>query len=95
VRLRRARRRPLTARDGDLVVDARLHARLLGMPLLAVDARIVVAPARPALAVPASSAPRLSRSSDGAAAGAAPELARAVRLIAEGSGLLDEASRIR
>jgi hypothetical protein len=94
VRVRRVRRRPLTARDGDLVVDARIHARLLGMPLLAIDARIVVAPARPALTVPARPIPILSRSPDGDRSAAVPELARALRLIAEGSSLLDEASRL-
>ncbi len=90
---RRAGRRPVAPREGDVVVDARVRARLLGMPLLTIDARIVVAPARPALTVPSVSAPALTRSRDGDQA--APELARAVRLIAEGSSLLDEASRLR
>ena len=92
---RRAGRRPVAPREGDVVVDARVRARLLGMPLLTIDARIVVAPARPALTMPSVSAPALTRSRDGDRPQAAPELARAVRLIAEGSSLLDEASRLR
>jgi hypothetical protein len=106
---RRAGRRPVVAAQGDLLIDGRLRARLLGLPLLDVDVQVVVAPARPALTVPPVAADRTglpgrpeSRSRWAAARTVAgtdesspPQLARAVRLIAEGSTALDEARRIR
>jgi hypothetical protein len=100
----RARRQPMMAREGDLIIDARVGARLLGMPLLTLDAHVVVAPARPALTVrPAGSLlpvptgdHRRSRRTGGGSATPSPrELARARRLLAEGSSLLDEARRLR
>jgi len=103
--VRRSRRQPPTIpREGDLIIDARLRARLLGLHLLDIDAQIVVAPARPPLTVTAVGARdravpgrdgdqamqrRIDMTSD---APAPPELADAMRLIAEGSNLLDEAT---
>lgn len=46
---RRGRRQPVAEREGDLVVRGRVHARLLGVPLLDIDAHVVVTPARPPL----------------------------------------------
>ena len=107
--MRRSRRQqqPTIPREGDLIIDARVRARLLGLHLLDIDAQIVVAPARPALTVTAVGARdravpgrdgdqamqrRIDITSD---APAPPELADAVRLIAEGSNLLDQATRHR
>jgi hypothetical protein len=39
----------LLAREGDLVIDGRIQARLLRMRLLDLDAHVVVTPARPPL----------------------------------------------
>ena len=92
------RRPPAVPRPGDLVIDGRLRARLLGLHLLDIDAHVVVAPARTGPTVRAvGSAGRarerqLDRRAVTASASASPpELAYAVRLIAEGSSLLDEA----
>jgi hypothetical protein len=110
---RRGHRRPAITRDGDLIIDGHVRARLLGLPLLDLDAHVVVAPARPALPVPASAFParRLAPPRSGnvdrarrppavarprASLGVPtpPGLAQAEHLIAEGTDLLDEASRI-
>ena len=109
--MRRSRLRQVrTPRQGDLVIDGRLRARLLGLHLLDIDAQIVVAPARTAPTLAAVGArSRAASSGDGASgkpemqrrvgtppgASAPPELAYAARLIAEGSNLLDEATRAR
>lgn len=97
-------REPRTARPGDLVIDGRLRARLLGLSLLEIDAHVVVAEARTPRAVRPAGAPSLRetgrasepgirrRVGSGADGPAPPELAYAVRLIAEGSSLLDEAT---
>ena len=45
IRRRRGRASPVAA-DGDLVIDGRIRARLLGLPLLDLDAHVVVGPAR-------------------------------------------------
>jgi hypothetical protein len=105
--VRRNRRQQTIPREGDLIIDGRLRARLLGVHLLDIDARIVVAPARTAVAVAAVGPQgragsgregehvlhrRMAMSPD---APAAPELAHAVRLIAEGSKLLDQAAPVR
>lgn len=96
----------MVPREGDLVIDGRLRARLLGLRLLEIDAHVVVAPARPALMVravgsagparPGSDSERgvYRRIGSGPDALAPPELAYAVHLIAEGSNLLDEASHV-
>jgi hypothetical protein len=97
-------------RQGDLVIDARVRARLLGLHLLDIDAQIVVAPARSAPTLAAAGTRRGGGSGGDGASGpqemqrrigissdspAPPELAYAARLIAEGSNLLDEATRAR
>lgn len=46
IRRRRSGRRSPIAADGDLVIDGRIRARLLGVPLLDLDAHVVVGPAR-------------------------------------------------
>jgi hypothetical protein len=102
--VRRSRRRqPVIPREGDLIIDGRLRARLLGLHLLEIDTRFVVAPARPVVTASAGTRSRaadrgelrmhrpIGPSSD---APAVPELTDAVRLIAEGSNLLDEATRV-
>ena len=106
--MRRSRRQqPTIPREGDLIIDGRLRARLLGLHLLDIDAQIIVAPARTAPAVAVVGTPgRAGSGRDGKPeihrriaispdAPAPPELAHAVRLIAEGSKLLNEAARVR
>jgi hypothetical protein len=77
--------------DG-VLVDACIRARLLGIPLLKVEATIVLAPA--GLAAPRASAPR-GVTIKGSAQPGPPgrELAEAVRSIHEGEELLAEARR--
>ena len=87
---RRARRAPVAVREGDTVIDARVRARLLGMPLLEIDAQVVVAPQRRAVAHAGAREARVLPT-DG---GAPPQLGRAVRLLAEGSQALEDARRI-
>jgi hypothetical protein len=111
----RARREPPVAREGDLIVDGRVRARLLGLQLLDIDAHVVVTPARPGLVgrarpvgtgerpVPSPIRPGGNRHRPGPGRGrpratrtgpTPPGLARAEDLIAEGTNLLDEATRI-
>jgi hypothetical protein len=103
--VRRGRHREHPApRPGDLVIDGRLRARLLGLHLLDIDAHVVVAPARTTRIArrggPSSLAGRdrareadvPQRTGTGPDGPSPPELAYAARLIAEGSSLLDEAS---
>jgi hypothetical protein len=85
-------------RPGDRVIDGRVRARLLGLPLLDLDAHVVVATARDGsgrdvidAGAPARRAVRDVRT-DGSAP---PELIRAVRLLAEGTSALDDARRLR
>ena len=92
---------PAVARDGDMVIDGRVSARLLGLRLLEIDAHVVVATARarPAVASPPAPPPASRRAGDGRAPiatdGVAPNaLSRAVRLLGEGSSALDDARRI-
>ena len=51
--MRRLRRQlpdaAVVAREGDLVIDGRIRARLLRLQLLDIDAHVVVTPARPPL----------------------------------------------
>lgn len=109
--MRRSRHRQVrTPRQGDLIIDGRVRARLLGLRLLDIDAQIIVAPVRTAPTLAAVGVRGRARSGgDGASgnhemqrsirtppgASAPPELAYAARLIAEGSNLLDEAARVR
>lgn len=80
------------------MIDGRIRARLLGMPLLDVDAHVVVSTARDGTGrdvIEADEpAPRsaLPVRADGTAP---PELVRAVRLLAEGRSALDDARRLR
>jgi hypothetical protein len=90
--------RHLIVRRGDRVIDGRIRARLLGLPLLDLDAHVVVATARDGTGrdvieanEPALGAVRPVRA-DGTAP---PELVRAVRLLAEGTTALDDARRLR
>ena len=95
----RSRRRAVTIpQPGDLVIDGHVRARLLGLHLLDLDAHVVVGNARPARG------PSPAVRADGrTGAIAAPEagdrnalpLARAQRLLAEGSTVLAGARRIR
>lgn len=93
---RRARRRrgPVVVHDGDTVVDAVVRARLLGLPLLEIDARVVVAPARHAAVLDAEGSPPSADGRSGAPA-PAPSLRRATRLLAESSRALEDARRLR
>jgi len=97
---RRGRRgdRLLIVGRGDTVIDGRIRARLLGLPLLDLDAHVVVSTARDRAGrdvieadEPALRAVRPVRA-DGTAP---PELVRAVRLLAEGTSALDDARRLR
>ena len=91
---RRAERLPVVRR-GDRLIDGRVRARLLGLPVLDIDAHVVVATAREGggRRVIESEEPMLrSAQVDGSAP---PELARAVRLLAQGSSALDDARRLR
>jgi hypothetical protein len=94
---RRTERLPVVHR-GDRVIDGRVRARLLGLPLLDLEAHVVVSTARDGTGrgvieadQPALRAVRRVQP-DGSAP---PELARAVRLLAEGSSALDDARRLR
>ena len=83
---------------GDLVIEGRVRARLLGVRLLELDAHVVVGNARRAEAV--TPAARDDGSSGVIAATAAGDrdalpLARAQRLLAEGSSVLAGARSIR
>jgi hypothetical protein len=94
---RRGRRSSVVPHEGDRVIDAQVHARLLGLPLLRIDAHVVVGPARPPIGPSAAMAERTEPAlppvtSDGAMP---PGLAQAVRLLDEGSSTLDDARSIR
>jgi hypothetical protein len=94
---RRAQRLPVVRR-GDRVIDGRVRARLLGLPLLDLDAHVVVATARDESGrdVIGAGAPARRSVRDVRADGSAPpELVRAVRLLAEGTSALDDARRLR
>ncbi len=93
----RARRALVVPQPGDLVIEGHVCARLLGLHLLDVEAHVVVGSARP---VPRTWAAE----TDGATAIAetgrtvdpdALPLARAQRMLAEGSTVLADARRIR
>ena len=90
------RRRRLS--DG-VLVDASLHARLLGLRLLTVDATIVLVPAdvagtsRTAHPAPQGPAPRPLGPAPSRSVAAGPRLAQAVRTINEAAELLAETRR--
>jgi hypothetical protein len=90
------RRRRLS--DG-VLVDASLHARLLGLRLLTVDATIVLSPADVAGTSPTAHpaverpAPRPLPASARRPVAAGPRLAQAVRTINEAAELLAETRR--
>ena len=90
------RRRRLS--DG-VLVDASIHARLLGLRLLTVDATIVLVPAEVSATSPAASlpakprAPRSSAPAPRRLVAAGPRLAQAVRSINEAAEVLAETRR--
>ena len=86
------RRRRLS--DG-VLVDASIHARLLGLRLLTIDATIVLVPADVADTSPTAhpAAPRSSAPAPRRSVAAAPRLAQAVRTINEAAELLAETRR--
>jgi hypothetical protein len=90
------RRRRLS--DG-VLVDASIHARLLGLRLLTVDATIVLVPADvagtspPAHPAAGRPAPRSSAPAPRRSVAAGPRLAQAVRTINEAAELLAETRR--
>ena len=95
---RRGRRgdRLLIMSRGDRVIDGRVRARLLGLPLLDLDAHVVVSTARDGRDVIGPDEPTLRAVRQGRVDGSAPpELVRAVRLLAEGTSALDDARRLR
>lgn len=49
---RRMPRPAVVATEGDLVIEGRVRARLLRLPLLDIEAHVVVTPARPPLTSP-------------------------------------------
>lgn len=81
-------------RRGDTVIDGRVRARLLGLTLLDLDAHVVVATAPGPRADSVESTRRSTRAVPASDGHAPPELARAVRLLAEGTTALDDARRI-
>jgi hypothetical protein len=86
------RRRRLS--DG-VLVDASIHARLLGLRLLTIDATIVLVPADVAGTSPAAhpAAPRPLGPAPRRSVAAGPRLAQAVRTINEAAELLAETRR--
>jgi hypothetical protein len=84
--------------DG-VLVDASIHAHLLGLRLLTVDATVVLVPAAVTAPSPAAHAPpgRLAPRSSGPApmrsVATGPRLAQAVRSINEAAELLAESRR--
>ena len=94
---RRTERIPVVRR-GDRVIDGRIRARLLGLPLLDLDAHVVVATARNGAVrdvIEADESARRDVRAVRADGTAPPELVRAVRLLAEGTSALDDARRLR
>jgi hypothetical protein len=93
----RQAQRPPVVRRGDRVIDGRVRARLLGLPLLDLEAHVVVATARGGTGdlIDAGAPARRAVRDVGADGSAPPELVRAVRLLAEGTSALDDARRLR
>lgn len=99
MRRRRGRTRfaPAVPQPGDLVIDGRVRARLLGLHLLDLEAHVVVGSARPVPRTRAAETDGVAVIPDGGRAvdrDALP-LAQAQRLLAEGSTVLADARRIR
>ena len=91
--------RCVVPQPGDLVIDGHVRARLLGLQLLELEAHVVVGTAPPVpAATPAAEADgahgRSRRPARPVDRDALP-LARAQRLLAEGSTVLADARRIR
>lgn len=87
-------RRPIVARDGDRIIDGRVRARLLGLPLLDIEAQVVVATVgRPLEAGQMEPGERrvLPAPVDGETSAA---LDRAMHLLADGASALDDARRM-
>jgi hypothetical protein len=90
--------RHLIVRRGDRVIDGRVRARLLGLPLLELDAHVVVSTAPDGTGRDVIEADETAHRAvrpvlaDGSAP---PELIRAARLLAEGTSVLDDARRLR
>jgi hypothetical protein len=82
-------------RRGDRVIDGRVRARLLGLPLLDIDAHFVVGTASDGTEATTIGPDERARRPVRADGSTPPELARAVRLLAEGSSALDDARRLR
>jgi hypothetical protein len=82
-------------RRGDRVIEGRVRARLLGLPLLDLDAHVVVSTARDGSGRDVIETDEPALRAVRADGSAPPELARAVRLLAEGSSALDDARRLR
>ena len=91
---RRVDRLPIVRR-GDRVIEGRVRARLLGLPLLDLDAHVVVSTARDGSGRDVIETDEPALRAVRADGSAPPELARAVRLLAEGSSALDDARRLR
>lgn len=86
--------RQRSPRTGDLVIDTVVDARLLGLRILTVDARVVVTQVRESdsTRIQATALTDGRRSRDGGGAGRA--LSRAAQLLEEGTAALDEARMI-
>ena len=87
----------MVPQPGDLVIDGHVRARLLGLRLLELDAHVVVGSARtrPAATRAAGGDGARGVVTAGEAVGRdALPLARAQRLLVEGSSVLAEARRI-
>jgi hypothetical protein len=111
MRRRRGPRRPPAAPGkGDLVVDARIRARLLGLHLLDLDARVIARTAGEETQVAATAIPADSTENtptrdqvqlpvrpvaEGVGSPGRPALSRAAQLLDEGSSALGDARRVR
>ena len=106
--VRFGRRRGRDEVDGETVVRAVVHARLLGLRLLTLDARVIVsppgvphrAPVSPdavllAPAEPVDRSPVPTSQARSTAQSRAPRLADAVQLLAQGADTLQEVRQLR
>ena len=83
---------PVAEADGAKVIRAHVRARLLGLPLLTIDALVDVAPPRAGAEVRNGHVRRGARRRPRAAG---PRLARADELLEQGGRSLDEAEALR